>query len=117
MEMPKPTEQDKAAFRALVPTAPGVEVRPMFGNLAAFVNGNMFMGLFGSSVGVKLSEEDRTSLLEVAGAGSFGPLERPMAAYVSLPEQWLDGRLEARDWVERALAHVAALPPKQPRKR
>jgi len=27
----------------------------MFGNLGAFVNGNMFMGLFGADVGVKLS--------------------------------------------------------------
>ena len=31
----------------------------MFGNLGAFVNGNMFMGLFGSQVGVKLAETDQ----------------------------------------------------------
>ena len=36
---------------------PGVEVKPMFGQLGAFVNGNMFAGLFGSSIGVKLDEE------------------------------------------------------------
>ena len=31
-------------FAALVPDAPRVEIKPMFGNLGAFVNGNMFMG-------------------------------------------------------------------------
>ena len=44
MQMPKPTEADKQQFRSVVPDAPGVEVRPMFGNLGAFVNGTMFAG-------------------------------------------------------------------------
>ena len=35
-----------------------VQVTPMFGNVAAFVNGNMFMGVFGADIGVKLSEAD-----------------------------------------------------------
>lgn len=39
--MPKPSEADKEFFRSVVPQAPGVEVEPMFGNLRAFVNGNM----------------------------------------------------------------------------
>jgi hypothetical protein len=42
--MPKPTEADKDRFRSLVPDDPRVEVKPMFGNLGAFVNGNMFVG-------------------------------------------------------------------------
>jgi hypothetical protein len=35
--------------------APDVNIKPMFGNLGEFVNGNMFMGLFGSDIGVELS--------------------------------------------------------------
>ena len=85
MKMPKPTEADKDAFRALVPDDPRVEVKPMFGNLGAFVNGNMFMGLFGSSVGVKLDDADRAEASAVPGAGPFGPEERPMGGYVALP--------------------------------
>ncbi|MDH5521669.1 MAG: TfoX/Sxy family protein, partial [Acidimicrobiia bacterium] len=49
MQVPKPTDADRERFRSLVPEDPRVEVKPMFGNLGAFVNGNMFMGLFGSS--------------------------------------------------------------------
>jgi len=44
MQMPQPTEADKQQFRSVVPDAPGVEVKPRFGNLGAFVNGNMFAG-------------------------------------------------------------------------
>ncbi len=49
MEIPKPSEEDKQFFRSLIPDDPAVEVKPMFGNLGAFVHGNMFAGLFGSS--------------------------------------------------------------------
>jgi len=51
MKIPKPSDDDRARFRSLVPEDPRVEVKPMFGNLGAFVNGNMFMGLFGPEVG------------------------------------------------------------------
>ena len=47
MEIPKPTEADKEYFRSVLPEDPEVEVKPMFGNLGAFVHGNMFAGLLG----------------------------------------------------------------------
>ena len=111
MEIPKPSDADKARFRSLVPEGPGVEVKPMFGNLGAFVNGNMFMGLFGSDVGVRLSPEDATLLLAVEGAGPFGPAERPMGGYVSLPAAMRDAA-EVGQWIDLALEHVRAMPPK-----
>ena len=57
--MPRPSEADKERFRSLVPEDHRIQVKPMFGNLGAFVNGNMFMGLFGSDIGVKLSSADQ----------------------------------------------------------
>ena len=59
MQIPKPSDADKDRFRAVVPEHPDVVVKPMFGNLGAFVNGNMFAGLFGPMIGVKLSDADR----------------------------------------------------------
>jgi TfoX/Sxy family transcriptional regulator of competence genes len=112
MEMPKPTEQDKERFRALVPDDPRVEVKPMFGNLGAFVNGNMFMGLFGSQVGLKLNDGDRNFLLSEEGAGPFGPAERPMGGYAALPPVLADDTYKAEIWVAKALDYVGALPPK-----
>ena len=115
MQIPKPTEADRDRFRALVPDEPGVEIKPMFGNLGAFVNGNMFMGLFGGDVGVRLDEPDRFRLAAVPGTGPFGPSERPMAGYVTLPTEWTARK--AKPWITKAHAAASALPPKQPKKK
>jgi TfoX/Sxy family transcriptional regulator of competence genes len=112
MKIPKPTAEDKARFESLVPRDERVEVKPMFGNLGAFVNGNMFMGLFGSDVGVKLDDTAQGALTR-AGGGSFGPAERSMGGYVSLPATF--SAAEARPWVASSLDYVASLPPKTPR--
>jgi len=112
MEIPKPSEEDKEFFRSLIPDHPAVEVKPMFGNLGAFVNGNMFAGLFGAAVGVRLDEAASTELAVVDGSGPFGPTERPMAGYICLPAAWRATPDLAASWVERALSHVSSLPPK-----
>ena len=113
MEIPKPTEADKDYFRSVLPDSPDVEVKPMFGNLGAFVRGNMFAGLFGAAVGVRLADADRDELAAIAGSGPFGPAERPMGGYLSLPASWRDDPGLSADWVDRALAHVATMPPKK----
>lgn len=112
MEIAKADEGDKAFFREVVPADDRVEVKPMFGNLAAFVHGNMFMGLFGSDVGLRLAEDDRAELRAVDGAGDFGPAGRAMKEYVAVPAAWRDGRAALAGWIDRSLEHVAALPPK-----
>ena len=113
MEIPRPTEDDKAFFRAVVPEDPRVEIKPMFGNLAAFVNGNMFMGLFGSDLGLKLPDADRERLLAEDGAGPYGPPERPMGGYVTAPAEWRSTPRTLEPWTAKALEYVAGLPPKK----
>jgi TfoX/Sxy family transcriptional regulator of competence genes len=111
VKIPKPTDADRERFASFVPVAEDVEVKPMFGNLGAFVRGNMFMGLFGADIGVKLPPADCERLLAQPGAGPFGPEERPMSGYVTLPAEWT-GRT-ARRWVTTAYDAAAALPPKK----
>ncbi|GAA1776504.1 hypothetical protein GCM10009768_01240 [Leucobacter iarius] len=111
--MPRASEEQKQRFRDLIAevgaSAPEAEVKPMFGQLGAFVNGNMFAGLFGPDLGVKLAEPD-AAVLAASGGGPFGPAERPMGGYLTLP---VDS--DAAEWIGRALAYVAALPPKAPK--
>jgi hypothetical protein len=114
MKMPKPTDADRERFTALVPDDPRVEVKPMFGNLGAFVNGNMFMGLFGADVGVKLAADDLADLLATPGAGPFGPAERPMGGYATLPAGL--SVADAREWTVKAVDHIGSLPPKAAKK-
>lgn len=110
MQMPQHSDEAKAHFRTLVPDVPGVEVKPMFGSVGAFVGGNMFAGLFGDSLGVKLDEDGLDELRALPGSGPFGPAERPMSGWLSLPPDLSDA--DAADWFERARAHIATLPPK-----
>lgn len=121
MEMPKATEADKERFRSLVPDVPDVSVKPMFGNLGAFVNGNMFAGLFGPTIGIRLSSGDRQQLESGERTVPFGPADRPMREYTGLPEIWNeegDGDdARARAWIRKAYEHVAGLPPKAPKSR
>lgn len=110
---PKPDEETRELFHALVPDAPGVSTRPMFGQLAAFVHGNMFMGIFGSDVFVRLPEEDREALVAEGGA-AFEPMAgRPMKEYVVLPSEWREERAKLEGWIDRSFEWASTLPPKQ----
>jgi TfoX/Sxy family transcriptional regulator of competence genes len=117
VKLPKPDADDRAWFESLVPDAPGVNVRPMFGNLAAFVNGNMFLGLLGTQVAVRLPEDDREELLKQKGAEIFAPMGRAMKEYVVLPDAWRKSRAKAEHWVDRSLAWASTLPPKKPKRK
>jgi TfoX/Sxy family transcriptional regulator of competence genes len=112
MEIPKPSEDDKQFFRSLIPEHPDVEIKPMFGNLGAFVRGNMFAGLFGAAVGVRLDDADRAELAAIDGSGPFGPAGRPMGGYTSMPADWRGTPEVAARWVGKALSHVGSMPPK-----
>ena len=113
--MPKPTAAAAAAFSDLVPDDPAVTARPMFGNPAAFVNGNMFAGLFGDDLFVRLSDDDATRL-HAAGGGDFAPMPgRPMKGYTTLPRPWQSDVETARRWMAISLAWARSLPAKAPR--
>ena len=89
MIIPRPDEKSKEFFRSLLPDDPRVTIRPMFGNISAFVNGNMFAGLFGNDLFVRLSEENRKELLEKEGASLLEPMKgKPMKEYVVIPKAW-----------------------------
>jgi hypothetical protein len=119
VEMPKASDADKEHFRSVIPDHPDIVIKPMFGNLGAFVNGNMFAGLFGPTIGVKLAEADKEELESTERTVPFGPPERPMGGYTGLPEIWnaegAGDEARAKAWVEKAFEHVSTLPPKAPK--
>ncbi len=112
MTMPKPSEDAKDAFRSLVVGGSEVTLRPMFGNLAAFVNGNMFAGLFGERLFVRLGDAERDQVM-AAGGSYFEPMPgRAMKGYVTLPDGWLSDPEPARASIAAAMASTAKLPVK-----
>jgi TfoX/Sxy family transcriptional regulator of competence genes len=90
----------------------------MFGNLAAFVNGNMSVGLYGDDLLVRLPEAERTELLKNKGAAIFEPMKgRKMKEYVTLPRAWITDRAKIEPWVDKSLNWSGKLPPKTTKKR
>ncbi len=85
----------------------------MFGYPAAFFRGNMFAGLFQDSMFLRLSPEHRAALCAHRGARPFEPMAgRPMREYVVVPPAILASENQLREWLEKARAYAASLPPK-----
>ncbi len=115
--MPRPSDRAKAAFRTLLPSDPSIAIRPMFGNIAAFVNGNMFAGLFGEDLFVRLPEAELERVIEQGGK-EFQPMPgRAMKGYACVPRTWPKEPGPARAWIARSLAWSRKLPAKKPRGR
>jgi TfoX/Sxy family transcriptional regulator of competence genes len=115
MEMPKPSAEMVEVFQSVAPGGPDAVQRKMFGAPAAFVNGNMFMGLFGDELNIRLSPEARQEAL-AAGAMPFTPMGRPFKEYVVLSPAMVRDPAQLRAWVARAYADTSALPPKEAKK-
>ena len=117
MKIPRSNEDSKEFFRSILPNDARITIRPMFGNISAFVNGSMFAGLFGDDLFVRLSDESRKELLEKKGASLLEPMKgKPMKEYVVLPNAWRNQHETIRIWVTRSLDWTSKLPPKKTKK-
>jgi TfoX/Sxy family transcriptional regulator of competence genes len=116
----KPPQKLVEYLDSVIPDGPApVEFRPMFGGPCYWTGGNMFAAIHQESMIVRLSEEDRQTLLREPEAALFEPMEgRPMREYVVIPPQIVEDREAVRFWLAKGLAFTASLPPKvkKPRK-
>jgi TfoX/Sxy family transcriptional regulator of competence genes len=112
MKMPKSPET-MDWFREFVAGWPQVESRPMFGQVAGFVNGQMTGGTFGTEVNLRLSEAERHEFVEKYQARTFEPMEgRPMKEYVVVPTAVRADPEMLADWFEKSVTYTAGPPPK-----
>jgi TfoX/Sxy family transcriptional regulator of competence genes len=103
-------------FETIFPGPPAAR-RMMFGFPAAFVNDNMFMGLFEEDMILRLPEDSRWELVRSHGAKPFEPRPgRVMTEYVVLPDSIISNREKLRAWIAKSLAYAARIPPKKRKK-
>jgi TfoX/Sxy family transcriptional regulator of competence genes len=113
MKMPKPNESSKAAFAKVVPDEPGIMLKPMFGQMSGFVNGNMFIGIFGDDLILRLPE-DEIDRVKRSGGRDFEPMAgHKMGGYVVYAGAWQSK--PPRELIKRALEHARKLPAKKPK--
>ena len=91
--------------------------KPMFGHEVYWIDGNMFAGVFESSIWIRLSPPDQGEFLgKYKGAKQFEPMAgRPMKDYVVVPELVLDDKTAIGEWMKRAYDFTAAMPAKKPK--
>lgn len=115
MKMPKPSEKAKAAFAKVVPDEPAVTLRPMFGQMAGFVNGNMFIGIWGDELNLRLPDEEIAKVKKTGGR-DFEPMAgHKMTGYVIVGGDWMARPPHAL--IKRALEEARKMPAKTPKKK
>lgn len=94
--------------------ASDITMRQMFGYPCAWIAGNMLTGLFAQEWWVRVSEPDRTALLELPGAHPFEPMPgRSMGRYVVLPAGIAADDAGVDDWLDKAIDFTRSMPPKR----
>lgn len=112
--MPKPSEEAKAAFARVVPDEPAVTLKPMFGQLSAFVNGNMFCGIFGEELILRLPADEIAKVTRQGGR-DFEPMAgHKMGGFVVFAGEWRAKPPTAL--IKRALEETRKLPAKESKK-
>lgn len=95
------------------------DYRKMFGYPAFFINGNMFVGLHGDRLVLRLSDSDISALKkDFCDVVSFEPMPgRIMKSYVVLPRAlYLDDAVFTK-WLNKSMDYVSNLPPKKAKRK
>ena len=109
----KAPEEMVSLFENAMKDFPMVETRKMFGYPAAFVNGNMFTGLFHEEMFLRLSDDDRAAIRKEYGTPLFEPMPgRPMRGYVLIPKYVRNSSKLLRMWLTKGMEYTKSLPPK-----
>jgi TfoX/Sxy family transcriptional regulator of competence genes len=115
MKMPRPSEEAKSAFARVVPDEPAVTLKPMFGQMSGFVNGNMFIGIWGDELVLRLPD-DEIEKVKKQGGRDFEPMAgHKMSGYVLFGGEWKSRPPQAL--IKRALEEARKMPAKTPKKK
>jgi hypothetical protein len=89
--------------------------KPMFGAPVWFVHDNMFSGVFGDNIFVRLSDALKEDLFtQYDEAAPFEPMPgRAMRDYAVLPEEVISDRVLLQIWLTKSFQHVSSLPIKE----
>jgi TfoX/Sxy family transcriptional regulator of competence genes len=99
-------------IRWLLRSNRNLEEKKMFGGVGFLLNGNMLVGVWKSSLIVRLGPEQGTEALKQPHAKEFDVTGRPMKGWVMVEPDGLDSDSELANWIEQAKRFVETLPAK-----
>ncbi len=114
MPWPKPSAEKTTLLEHAL-TGKG-ERRVLFGAPTWFVGGNMFAGVFGDDIFLRLTPTDQAEMRRL-GAKPFEPMKGGvMKEYLLLPHAVLSDDTLLAQWIDKSYSFVASLPAKAKKK-
>ena len=114
MEFEKSSQAMIDFFDKIAPKEPDIERKKVFGYPACFINGNMFVGLHGNKLLVRLDDAERLSFLKNEGTAIFEPMPgRPMREYAVASPAMLANAKDMVRWIAKSAEYVCKLPAKE----
>ena len=89
-----------------------VEEKKMFGGVGFLLNGNMLVGVWKDSLIVRLDPDEYDDALQQPHAQEFDITGRAMRGWVIVEPGGVEQDHHLKDWIERAMKFVKALPKK-----
>jgi hypothetical protein len=90
----------------------GLGEKKMFGGVAFFLQGNLCVGVWKTSLIVRLESTEAAALLEQPHVRPFDITGRPMKGWLLVEADGLETDELLAGWIERAAAFVRTLPAK-----
>jgi TfoX/Sxy family transcriptional regulator of competence genes len=107
-------ESVASRIRAAVADRGGISERKMFGGLCFMINGNMFAGVMGNELMLRVGPERFEQALAQPGARPMDFSKRPMVGMVYVAPPAFETESALSDWLGQALDFAGAMPGKQP---
>ena len=101
-------------IRDAVARQEGVSERKMFGGLCFMVNGNMFAGVMGNELMLRVGAERFDEALAQPFARPMDFTNRPMVGMVYVAPGGFESKDALSGWLGRALDFAGAMPAKEP---
>ena len=99
-------------LRAAFDGTPGVVEKKMFGGLAFMIGGNMFCGIVGDRLMVRVGPGQFEEALKLPHARPMDFTGRPMKGMIYVEPAGIDSDGRLKEWVNRGMKFVSTLPPK-----
>jgi TfoX/Sxy family transcriptional regulator of competence genes len=89
-----------------------VDERKMFGGIVFLLNGNMLVGVWKDSLIGRLGQDQQEEALRELHVQKFDITGKPMRNWVLIEPEGVEADGDLKDWIERAVKFVRALPKK-----
>jgi TfoX/Sxy family transcriptional regulator of competence genes len=87
----------------------GISEKKMFGSLVFMFNGNMLVGVWKSSLIVRLGPDQAATALKESHVREFDLTGRPMKGWVMVEPDGLESDRQLAGWIERAMEFVGRM--------